>query len=194
MKRRRGRQPTADELSLWHHATRHVERARDEPFPSGHLSEAAADASVNKPRKADAPVGTSSAQKPGHRKSVPSPHGLSPLDRRTVQKVRRGRQEIGGRLDLHGLRRDEARRALVRYLEAAQGRGAKVVLVITGKGSAPRQRADAFDLTDQPGVLRREVPMWLGQSDLRPMIVGFEEADRRHGGTGALYVFLKRRR
>ncbi|MEM8784861.1 MAG: Smr/MutS family protein, partial [Pseudomonadota bacterium] len=70
----------------------------------------------------------------------------------------------------------------------------KVVLVITGKGSAPRQRADAFDLTDQPGVLRREVPMWLGQSDLRPMIVGFEEADRRHGGTGALYVFLKRRR
>ncbi|MEM1140457.1 MAG: Smr/MutS family protein [Pseudomonadota bacterium] len=193
MKRRRGRQPTADELSLWHHATRHVERARDEPFPSGHLSEAAADASVNKPRKSAKSAQPAAGHKSDRPESI-SLASVSPIDRRTVQKVRRGRQEIGGRLDLHGLRRDEARRALVRYLEAAQGRGAKVVLVITGKGSAPRQRADAFDLTDQLGVLRREVPMWLGQPDIRPMVLGIEEADRRHGGSGAFYVFLKRKR
>ncbi|HEX5866107.1 MAG TPA: Smr/MutS family protein, partial [Beijerinckiaceae bacterium] len=47
---------------------------------------------------------------------------------------------------------------------------------------------------EERGVLRRVVPHWLRLPDLRPLVVGFEEAAVRHGGAGALYVRLRRAR
>ena len=93
-----------------------------------------------------------------------------------------GREAIGGRIDLHGLNQDEARVALTAFVADASSRGVRGVLIITGKGA----------LGD--GVLRRRAPEWLGQPPLRPLIAGISEAHRRHGGEGALYVALKRRR
>jgi DNA-nicking Smr family endonuclease len=93
-----------------------------------------------------------------------------------------GREAIGGRIDLHGLGQDQARAALTAFIVGASDRGVRGVLVITGKGA----------LGD--GVLRRRAPEWLAEPPLRLLIAGISDAHRRHGGQGALYVALKRRR
>jgi DNA-nicking Smr family endonuclease len=108
---------------------------------------------------------------------------LAPLGRRMKQRVVRGKDAIDGRLDLHGFTQAEAHGALLHFLHAAQGRGAKLVVVITGKGS----RAGGGE-----GVLKRQVPLWLKLPEFRAVVVGFEDAHRTHGGEGALYVRLRR--
>jgi DNA-nicking Smr family endonuclease len=118
---------------------------------------------------------------------VPSqtPPSLAPLGRRMKQRLARGTADIDGRLDLHGLTQTQAFAALRRFLHTAQARGAKVVLVITGKGAGPDPHAER-------GVLKRQVPLWLESAELRPLVVGFESAGLGHGGEGALYVRVRR--
>jgi DNA-nicking Smr family endonuclease len=91
--------------------------------------------------------------------------------------LRRGRLEPEARLDLHGMTQNGAYRALLRFLAAAQVDGKKLVLVITGKG----------------GILRGQLPLWLGQTDLHALVAGLSEAHVRHGGGGAFYVLLRKR-
>jgi DNA-nicking Smr family endonuclease len=111
---------------------------------------------------------------------------LMPLGRRLKQRVARGREPIGARLDLHGLTQRQAHDELLRFLRYAQEGGAKVALVVTGKGSVGREAAS------ERGVLRRQVPLWLALPEFRRLIVGFEDAHASHGGQGALYVRLRR--
>jgi DNA-nicking Smr family endonuclease len=115
----------------------------------------------------------------------PPPPTLSPLGRRLRQRVARGKETIDGRLDLHGLTQNEAHAALLRFLRNASAREARLVLVITGKGA----RGDG-----ERGVLRRQVPHWLGQPAFRAFVIGFEDAHVAHGGEGALYVRIRRPR
>ncbi len=91
-------------------------------------------------------------------------------------------------IDLHGFRQDEAFGALRSFLERAQRDGALVVIVVTGKGGRPNLFGEG-----EIGVLRRAVPLWLALPEFRALVVGFEEAARHHGGSGALYVRLRRR-
>jgi len=91
---------------------------------------------------------------------------------------------IEGRLDLHGMTRERAHHALKAFLFRAHDRGARCVLVVTGKGTG----------RDGGGVLRRDVPHWLNQAGLRHFVLGIAHAQPRDGGEGALYVLLKRRR
>jgi len=109
---------------------------------------------------------------------------LAPLGRRDKQRLARGTQSIDGRLDLHGRTQAQAHHALFRFLLNAQSRGAKNVLVITGKG--------ARGSDGERGVLKRQVPLWLGLPELRGLVVGFEQAHVGHGGEGALYVRLRK--
>jgi len=119
----------------------------------------------------------------------PSPdfdHGKGPgLERRDKTNLRRGRVTIEGRLDLHGMTQAEAHRRLFTFLARARDDGRRTVLVITGKGSR---------LEGGEGVLRRAVPRWLNEAPVRDWIKGFSYAARQHGGEGALYVLLERRR
>ncbi len=103
------------------------------------------------------------------------------LDRRTKQRVARGKQPIDARLDLHGLTQAQAHAALLRFLRDAQARDAKMVLVITGKGRG-----------GEMGVLRRQVPQWLTLPEFREAVIDFDDAHIAHGGEGALYVRLRR--
>jgi DNA-nicking Smr family endonuclease len=114
----------------------------------------------------------------------PAPPPLTPLGRRMKQRVARGKQAIDARLDLHGLTQSEAHAALLHFLRSAGARDARLVLVITGKGRSEGER----------GVLRRQVPMWLGLPEFRALVVGFEDAHIAHGGEGALYVRVRRAR
>lgn len=107
------------------------------------------------------------------------------VDRRTMQRLRRGQIGIEARLDLHGLTQGEAHRALNAFLARCQTGGRRCVLVITGKG-----RTD----DEASGVLRRAVPRWLDQAPNRARIITVQPAQRRHGGEGALYVLLRKPR
>jgi DNA-nicking Smr family endonuclease len=111
---------------------------------------------------------------------------LAPLGRRMRGRVARGKEAIDARLDLHGLTQSEAHAALLRFLRNASARDAKLVLVITGKGL----RGDGSGR----GVLRRQVPQWLGLPEFRSLVVGFDDAHIAHGGEGALYVRVRRAR
>ena len=113
----------------------------------------------------------------------PAPPPLTPLSRRMKRGVARGKQAIDARLDLHGLTQSEAHAALLRFLRNAGARDARLALVITGKGRGA-----------EPGVLRRQVPQWLGLPEFRSLVLGFEDAHVTHGGEGALYVRLRRAR
>ena len=99
-------------------------------------------------------------------------------DRSPEKRVRRGRVEIGGKLDLHGMTQAEARAALARFVGHQRDEGARCVLVVTGKGRG-----------EEGGVLRAALPGWL--AGLRPTVTSYAQAHQKHGGGGAWYVFLK---
>ncbi|HET7408585.1 MAG TPA: Smr/MutS family protein [Paracoccaceae bacterium] len=111
------------------------------------------------------------------------------LDRRTAERLRKGAREPDARIDLHGLTAERAHRACLRFLAEASAHGDRVVLVITGKG-----RRDEHGHMTGRGILRDSLPGWLRASPLGHSVVGIYQAHRRHGGEGAFYVYLKRRR
>jgi DNA-nicking Smr family endonuclease len=99
------------------------------------------------------------------------------LDTRTYKKLRSGKMEIEGRLDLHGETRASAEVALARFLKFSITRGRRCVLIVTGKS----------------GVIRQELPVWLNSALLRPHILALTPAQPEDGGSGAVYVLLKRK-
>jgi DNA-nicking Smr family endonuclease len=114
---------------------------------------------------------------------------LAPIDRRLKLKLSRGSAGIDAKLDLHGHTQAEAKSRLLRFLETAQQREHALVLVITGKG---KRSDDSW--SNEGGVLKRQVPLWLSMPEFRALVIGFEEAGVRHGGAGALYIRVRRRR
>lgn len=184
MSRDRRRRLTAEERALWSTVTRSVVPLCRPPAES---ESAEAEAALLAP----APRSEVAEPKPTPKaSSVPPPAPpLAPLDRRTRQRLVRAKATIDARIDLHGLKQNEAHAALRRFLRAAQADGARIVLVITGKGG----RADG-DPSGERGVLRRQVPLWLEGAELRPLVIGFEPAHPGHGGAGALYVRIRRAR
>jgi DNA-nicking Smr family endonuclease len=147
------------------------------PGKSAGKSQAKADASAPPRSRAAAPHET----RP-EKKTPP----LAPLGRRLRQRVARGREAIDARLDLHGFTQMQAHAALLRFLRRAQADGVRMVLVVTGKGTAKGGE------THERGVLKRQVPLWLSLPEFRALVVGFEDAHVGHGGAGALYVRLRR--
>src|SRR5690606_3953897 len=108
----------------------------------------------------------------------------------------KGTVEIEARLDLHGMTQSAAHVRLVGFLQSAAAQGIKTVLVITGKGGArqaPPANAAWWE-NEEVGVLRRSVPRWLAEPPLRAIVIGCQPASPRHGGEGALYILLRRRK
>jgi DNA-nicking Smr family endonuclease len=180
---RLGRRLSEDETRLWHGVTKSVaplrKRTAAKPKNDDHASvvgalKAAPKASSKKSGPHAAPPVVIARPKP--------PPALAPLDRKTKSRIARGTRDIDARIDLHGHTQAEAHDALVRFLRRARDKGASVVLVITGKGT----RGD--------GVLKRQVPMWLSLPEFRDLVVGFDDAAISHGGEGALYVRVRKKR
>jgi DNA-nicking Smr family endonuclease len=107
------------------------------------------------------------------------------IDKRTAQRLGRGQLAIEARLDLHGLTQDAAHARLAGFIRRSVAAGLRCVLVITGKG---------FKVSGETGVLRQAVPRWLNEPGLRRDIVALRHAQPKDGGTGALYVLLRRER
>jgi DNA-nicking Smr family endonuclease len=180
MSRRRSLSP--EELALWEQVTAGVAPLAGRTRRTGAGTPPTDEALPSATAEAAQPVAASAPAKP------PKLPPLAPIDRNERRRLTRGTRAIDGRIDLHGMRQAEAHSALRGFLLRAQSRGDSIVLVITGKGRL------GVVPEDERGVLRRLVPHWLRMPDLRPVVVGFEEAHAGHGGGGALYVRLRRAR
>lgn len=194
-----------EDLLLWQHMARTLRpfHGRDRRIVPGRFDEPGFT-----PHSSQTAAGTAASQ---HRVGNPSQHrplqprgampertapALAQFDTRKARKIKAGRIEIEARLDLHGMRQAEAHSALRSFLLRSQARKLKWVLVITGKGTFARD-GDAHDSpggdwgAPPRGVLRRNVPMWLAEPELRAVVVSYTPAAVHHGGDGALYIQLR---
>jgi DNA-nicking Smr family endonuclease len=117
------------------------------------------------------------------------PVGVLVSDASGHKKVRRGKLQIDGRIDLHGMRQIEARTALAGMIARTRANNGRCILVVTGKG-VPIDPGEDF-ITPQPGVIRRRLPEWLNGAGIREHVSGFASANAKDGGAGAFYVLLK---
>ena len=180
------RRLSEEEIALWIEVAKSVARRRGATLPT---------LAAPRPAAAPAPAGEETPAPPAAASTKPRsparPPPLAPLERRLKRDLARGRAVVDSALDLHGMSQAEAHHALRGFLVQAQMQGFRLVIVITGKGA--RTPADDADWFHETGVLRRLVPHWLREADLRLTVLGFEEAGPGHGGAGALYVRLRRR-
>ncbi len=138
-----------------------------------------------------------------------TPPPLAPFDRKRSRRIASGRIEIEARLDLHGARQAEAYGRFRAFILDCVARGMSTVLVVTGKGNSKARNNSDDDGGDygasygyasygfsgpERGVLKRSVPMWLEEPELRLLVASYTASDIKHGGGGALYIHLRRRR
>lgn len=204
MARRRRRGLSEEERALWARVTAAATPLRPAPSSPGPTAEASpalpllpADPAPHPPP----PPFALPARLPGRAGgpavqvfAAPGPAGLPRvprMDRGRFERLRRGRLEPDARLDLHGLTAERAHGALIGFVLAAHARGDRLVLVITGKG----REGDSLALAPhRRGILRHSVPHWLSAPPLVTAILDVLPAHNRHGGAGALYVYLRRLR
>jgi len=173
------RRLAADDAGLWRRAMRDVAplRARsvdlDRDRPARH---AAGTAAV----PATVPAAPARPIPPPQSQPLPPLDRSAGVDRATAERLKRGRYPVEAHLDLHGMTQAEAHRALSGFVAGSRRAGRRCVLVITGHGRL------------SGGVLKQAVPRWLGEPELRPHILAIAPAQPRAGGSGALYVLLRR--
>ncbi|MEE8188826.1 MAG: Smr/MutS family protein [Kiloniellales bacterium] len=179
---------TGEDLELWKHVTRQAKplKKRGPPKPAPEAPEAPAPKAKPKPAKQKPARPQAVVKRPPPKPATPElEHGaVAGVDRRSATRMSRGQLPIEARLDLHGHRQDEAHRELAAFLAESQARSLRCVLVITGKGTA----------TDGGGILRAQVPRWLNEPGNREKVLAFDYAQSKHGGHGAIYVLMRRRR
>lgn len=195
-RRPRGLRP--EERELWQQVARTAEPLRDlPPFQ-------ASDPAPDQPPRLPAAQAPLPSFRVGERHNSPPPgHDLRPglseglaaaplrMDRKSFNRMKRGKLLPEARIDLHGMTVAEAHPALTRFILSSHGAGKRLVLVITGKG---RRAEDEGLIPRHPGILKRQVPQWLTMAPLGAMVLQITEAHLRHGGTGAYYIYLRRPR
>ena len=111
------------------------------------------------------------------------------IDKATLKKFKREEFKIEDRLDLHGCTEDEAYEKVNNFVVQAYNCGKRCIIIITGKGLTVRENDDIFT---SKGILKRQVPQWLNMPQLRAMILTYKNPSEKQGGSGALYILLKR--
>ena len=174
----RMRRLNPEDAELWRRVAREIA-----PLPGRALPEDRGRPARKAPETGAVPSGNAASARP---KSPPAPVPAPPLDqftgvdRATAERLRRGRRAIEARLDLHGMTQPEAHRALQGFVSGSRAAGRRCVLVITGHGRS------------SGGILKSAVPRWLHEPDLRRDVLAIAPARPQHGGSGALYLLLRR--
>ena len=114
----------------------------------------------------------------------------SDIDRNTMRRFKREEFPIEGRLDLHGYTEDRAFHAVHEFITSSYLSGKRCVLIVTGKG-LNHVDEDVFAFK---GVLKKAVPRWLKEDNLRQLILSYIHPSEKLGGAGALYILLRRHR
>lgn len=196
----RRRRLNEDDLALWRQVARTTNplaRPRDRPEPAPPAKpDIAPLAPRARPPLAPFRVGEQAHGAAGRHDVLP---GLTDrmsalpvrMDKKTYGKLKRGKMVPDARIDLHGMTTDRAHGALTAFVLRAHAQQKRLVLVITGKG----RRADQDGpIPVRQGVLRHNVPHWLGLPPLSEVVIQVSAAHARHGGGGAYYVYLRRHR
>ncbi|HLM44478.1 MAG TPA: Smr/MutS family protein [Archangium sp.] len=110
--------------------------------------------------------------------------GAAPgIDARLLRSLRRGDFSLQGRLDLHGMTQVQAKEAVDRFLTDSRRTNKRCVLIVHGRG---------LNSPDQVPVLKERMREWLNQKRLGKTVLAFATARPQDGGTGAVYVLLRR--
>jgi DNA-nicking Smr family endonuclease len=126
------------------------------------------------------------------RKTKTQRHHAEPLDKSIERKLKQGKIEPESTLDLHGLTQQEAHAKLNRFIDDAYHRGKRYILVITGKGKG-RARAEDW-ITPGQGVLKQKLPQWIKEKPLMDLVIDSIPCHAKHGGSGAYYLALKKKK
>jgi DNA-nicking Smr family endonuclease len=105
------------------------------------------------------------------------------LDPRVIAALKAGALPVQDYCDLHGLSVDHAQVCLSKFLAQAVARNYRMVLVVHGRG---------HNSPDNLPVLKRHLPRWLSMKRFRRQVLAFASAQPYDGGTGALYLLLRR--
>ncbi|MDF3024599.1 MAG: hypothetical protein K0R10_1960 [Alphaproteobacteria bacterium] len=168
---------SGEDEELWQRVAASVRPLRKKPVtPKAELPKA-------KPSRAKIPVKTpeiapAPLRAPRNMPLPPAP--VKAFDKGEEQKLRKGPDSLDGRIDLHGMTQAEAYAALHRFIRASAKAGRRTLLVITGKGRVGG------------GVLRRQLPLWLEDGELRGLVLAFTPAKQKDGGDGAFYIKLRK--
>ena len=114
------------------------------------------------------------------RSNTPPPKSQSPFDPKLYKQISTGKALIDESIDLHGYTEERAFMRLINAIEAAWARGARRLLIITGKGRGGT------------GAIHDALPKWLSSPRLTPFVSTFDYSHPRHGGDGAFYVILRK--
>jgi len=177
--------PPADDSGLWRRAVRDVAPLRARSAPD--RGRPARPEYNPPPHAGEERVGAKTRETPAVRsapcrvaESLPPPGPFAEVDRATAERLKRGRTPVEARLDLHGMTQAEAHRALTSFVAGSRAAGRRCLLVITGHGRT------------SGGVLKAAVPRWLSEPELRHHVLALAPAHPKAGGSGALYVLLRR--
>jgi DNA-nicking Smr family endonuclease len=110
---------------------------------------------------------------------------ISGVDRNTMKRLKRGLIPIQDHIDLHGLTQRDAETRVRDFLVKSQGRGLQCVLIVHGRG---------LNSPDSIPVLKERLPVWLNRGPARKIVKAFASARPYDGGTGAIYVLMRKRR
>ena len=159
--------------SLWQEAIRDVRPLRKRDAPPVQPSNLEPDPRAREEQSRASPSCASAAS-----------HHFVGIDRANAERLKRGLHKIEARLDLHGMTQTEAHQELADFIRMCRAAGHRCVLIITGRGLGP----------NGPGILKSSVPRWLEEPELRRHVLATASAQSRHGGAGATYLLLRRRR
>ena len=187
MARRRGHKDlSSEDRELWRQVAKTVRRRPLGPLPNTNEQTGAEheEKGEARPVSGKMPVLAPPSPQRSHQRSDEQLDGN--LDRR----LKRGRLEPERTLDLHGMSAARAEAALRLFVEQSRAEGVRLVLVITGKGRA--RSSDDGIMPVRKGILRDHLPVWVGA--MGNSVVKTTVAHKRHGGAGAFYLYLRRRR
>ncbi len=199
MKRRKSRNVTDEEQELWRHVTRLAT-----PLNKSTVHKLPSEQKASRPKAKPNPARPIDTFDLGQHAPRPTTrHDPAPqitdqvrnapvrMDRKAFGKMKQGKLVPEGRIDLHGMTLSQAHPTLTRFILASHAQGKRLVLVITGKGKSVQ---DDGPIPMRRGVLRHQVPSWLSSPPLGAVVLQVAQANIKHGGEGAYYVYLRRER
>lgn len=177
---------TDEDYEIWSRVARTAQRIRPESRNYFRENDEIEPPSPGKPEKKAQRLREAVPKKA----ETPSAGPSVQIDKKLHQRMHRGKLAPESRLDLHGMTLQEAHPVLISFILNAQARGLRLVLVITGKG---QKKGDGMIIPEHRGILKRQVPHWLHAAPCARAILHIKQAHRRHGGDGALYVYLRKK-
>lgn len=170
-----------DDEKLWDYVTKDIEPLKNKERLKG-ITNPAEEKSPSKPPKKIRKAKTARMSQTSTQDVKLKPHRYDDkagIDRRNWERFVKGKMPFDGRLDLHGMRQDEAHSAVKDFITHHYALKSRVLIIITGKGR---------------GILRNNLKRWLEIDGLGHKILKIVPAQQKDGGSGAFYLLLKRKR